>query len=128
MRLVLDASAVIAHLFEEIGGDKVFTAGNEFHISTVNVSEVADYFAREGFDRTTIETALIELPFEVHPLTIDVAIDAAMMRPDSKPFGLSLGDRCCLSLAKRLNCPVVTAEKIWPRAGHYFGIEIILIR
>ena len=40
--------------------------------------------------------------------------------------GLSLGDRACLALGKRLNLPVLTADKVWTSLS--LGITINLIR
>ena len=128
MRLVLDASAILAHLLAEKGGGDSLDVSHELLISSVNLSEVVDYFAREGFARERITKMLEELPIDVIALDEDVAFDAGMMRPDTKEFGLSLGDRCCLALAKKLACPAVTAEQIWPTAGAKLGVEIQLIR
>jgi PIN domain nuclease of toxin-antitoxin system len=44
----------------------------------------------------------------------------------TKAHGLSLADRACLALAKRLDLPVVTADRDW--AGLDLGITVQLIR
>jgi PIN domain nuclease of toxin-antitoxin system len=44
----------------------------------------------------------------------------------TRSAGLSVGDRACLGLAKELDLPVVTADRMW--ASLDLGIEIELIR
>jgi len=44
----------------------------------------------------------------------------------TKPFGLSLGDRACLALATHLDLPVLTADKIWAQLD--IGVPVRLIR
>ncbi|MCP4421465.1 MAG: type II toxin-antitoxin system VapC family toxin, partial [Chloroflexi bacterium] len=46
--------------------------------------------------------------------------------PLTKPFGLSIADRACLSLAMVRKIPVFTADRIWQQVG--LEIEINLIR
>ena len=53
--------------------------------------------------------------------SIDIELRALI-----KSAGLSLGDRACLALGKRLNLPVLTADKIWTSLS--IGIAITLIR
>ena len=42
--------------------------------------------------------------------------------------GLSLGDRFCLALAKRLDCPALTADRAWLPVADDAGVRIELIR
>jgi ribonuclease VapC len=51
-----------------------------------------------------------------------------MMRPASQAFGLSLGDRMCLALARRTGGPALTADRAWKDFGAMIGVEIELIR
>jgi ribonuclease VapC len=46
--------------------------------------------------------------------------------PLTKTHGLSLADRACLALAKRLDIPIVTADRDW--ADLNLGITLQLIR
>ncbi len=52
---------------------------------------------------------------EVVDFTEDLAWDAARLRPLTKQYGLSLGDRACLALAIKLNVPALTADKEWSK-------------
>lgn len=35
------------------------------------------------------------------------------LRRATKPYGLSLGDRCCLATALVQNSPALTADRVW---------------
>jgi PIN domain nuclease of toxin-antitoxin system len=49
-----------------------------------------------------------------------------LLRPLTKASGLSLADRACLALAKRLDIPALTADRDW--ADLNLGIAVQLIR
>jgi PIN domain nuclease of toxin-antitoxin system len=50
------------------------------------------------------------------------------MVAQTRPLGLSLGDRACLALARRERLPALTADRIWLQAGTLIGVEVRLIR
>lgn len=60
------------------------------------------------------------------PVTHEDGVVAADLMAITRPFGLSLGDRCCLATALRLSLPVLTADRAW--ANLSIGIDITLIR
>lgn len=62
----------------------------------------------------------------LEPLTDADCIEIALLRPLTKARGLSLADRACLALARRLNVPVVTADREW--ADLNLGVIVQLIR
>jgi PIN domain nuclease of toxin-antitoxin system len=41
---------------------------------------------------------------------------------------LSLGDRFCLALAKRLSAPAYTADKTWKDIASDVGAKVVVIR
>ncbi|MCW6035912.1 hypothetical protein K4A83_06450 [Spirulina subsalsa FACHB-351] len=49
-----------------------------------------------------------------------------MLRPLTKPLGLSLGDRACLALGLLLHQPVITADRQWNQLD--LDLEIRVIR
>ncbi len=113
MTAVLDASAVLALLFGEPGAETVvehIAAGAA--ISTVNLAEVATVLVRNGRDPSTVLQPL-RAQVEVLPYTDADAITTAELYPLVSTRGLSLGDRACLALARRLAVPAVTAEHLW---------------
>lgn len=113
---VLDASAVLAILNSERGEKKVIPLLAESVINAVNLSEVAAKLLEAGMDEASAQIAVSVLGIgEVADFTEGLAWDAARLRPLTKQYGLSLGDRACLALAIKLKVPAVTADKEWSK-------------
>lgn len=127
-RFVLDASALLAMMLEEPGGNRVADVITEAAISAVNLSETADYYARQGMPRDMLTAMLADLPVAVVPADVDQAIDAAMLRPLTQKAGLSLGDRYCLALARQRGCEALTTDRAWPKIAKDVGVRVSLIR
>ncbi len=125
---VLDASAILALLLSEPGADRVKAALDGSVMSTVNVAEVVSHYAKLGAARQDIEALLRPLPIRLVPLDTALSYDAGMLRPITLEGGLSLGDRCCLALARREGLPALTAERRWPLIAGAAGVTIELIR
>jgi ribonuclease VapC len=126
--VVLDASAVLAYLNEEPGADRVaplLEQGGAV-ISSVNWAETAGRLLALGLPEATAREILRSLELRVLPLDQETAWLAATLLPPTRPFGLSLGDRCCLALGLRLGLPVMTADRVWEQAG--VGVEVRVIR
>jgi len=113
MTVVLDASAVLALLLGEAGATKVAGVLAGSQMSAVNYAEVFTHYAKLGSRTADIEEVVDALPIEIIPLDADLARAAGMLRPLTIEAGLSLGDRCCLALAKRSGLPAWTADKQW---------------
>jgi ribonuclease VapC len=132
LTLVLDASALLAYLREEPGADVVAEAiAGGVVISTVNLAEVFSRSADRGADPVKLaakltQSGLLDGAITVEPFTAADAIDVARLRPLTRDAGLSLGDRACLALARRLGAPVLTADTAWQGAAH--GAELRPIR
>ena len=126
--VVFDASAVLALLLGEPGADRVKAALDGSIMSTVNMAEVVSYYAKLGAARQDIEALLHPLPIRLVPLDTALSTDAGMLRPVTLEGGLSLGDRCCLALAKREGLSALTAERRWPLIAETAGVVVELIR
>ncbi len=115
----LDASALLALLQNERGAEVVEDAiADGATISTVNLAEALSMMAREGADPATAlatmtERGVIGGAITVEPFTLADAVEAARLRPLTAKAGLSLGDRSCLALARRLGTPALTADQRW---------------
>jgi ribonuclease VapC len=129
---VLDASALLAHLRDEPGADVVAEAiASGAVISAVHLAEVFSRVADRGGDPAKLaaeltQSGLLDGAITIEPFTVADAIDAARLRPLTRDAGLSLGDRACLALARRLDAPALTADSEWQGAAH--GVEVQPIR
>lgn len=127
-RIVLDASALTALLSREPGWEQVDEALAEAVISTVNLAEVAGIFARRGAEEADIREMLANVTIERMPFDDELALDAGMLEPLTRVAGLSLGDRACIALARRLRAPVMTADRAWSAVADVVGVTVRHIR
>lgn len=125
---VLDASALLAALLDEPGAERVLKNFDEAVISTVNLAEVAGKLTKKGKPTTEVRRVLDDLRMVTVPPDHDMAMDAGLMREITEPLGLSLADRFCLALARRLAAPVTTADRVWARIADLVGVQVHLIR
>jgi PIN domain nuclease of toxin-antitoxin system len=109
--VILDASAVLAFLLREPGGDVVLEALLAgAGMTTVNFAEVATRYVLRGA-RAEAEALRQELPVTLIPVDEDLAVRSALMADVTRSAGLSPGDRVCLALAQRTGQPALTADK-----------------
>jgi PIN domain nuclease of toxin-antitoxin system len=123
---VVDASALLALLHSEPGAEIVEEALEDAAISTVNWSEVCQRWIAHEVDVSNLRTDTEALGLEILPFTASDAEQAAELWSTTRHLGLSLGDRACLGLARRLGRPALTADRAWLDAD--FGVEVRMIR
>ena len=129
MSTVLDSSALLALLLGEPGRDLVIAAiASDAAISSVNLAEVMTRLVRDGVTPATAGDTLRGLPVSVHVFDDALALETGALFAMIRPFGLSLGDRACLALARRQSTPVLTADRAWGGAGPLVGVTVKLIR
>jgi PIN domain nuclease of toxin-antitoxin system len=122
----------MAVLHDEDGAEMVVEAIAEgAAISVANWAEVLTKLAERGRDpdRAASETRKAEgsrRALMIEPMTAADCIAIARLRLITKAQGLSLADRACLALAKRLGVPALTADREWAKAD--VDAEIQLIR
>ncbi len=125
---VLDASALLALLLDEPGASRVMAVLDAAAVSTVNLAEVVGQYARRGIPESEIR-ALLELSsIRIIPFDQVLAFAAGSLLPNTRPAGLSLGDRACLALAVRLSAKALTADRAWLRVAAAVGVEVEVIR
>lgn len=124
--VILDASAILAFLHGEPGGDAVAQHVPGASMSAVNVSEVVATLAAHGFSETEVRTTIGRLGLDVLPFDLDDAIATGMLRPETKALGLSMADRACLAAARTRGWPAITADRVW--AGLDIGVDVKLVR
>ena len=125
---VLDASAILALLLGEPGGDKVKAVLADSAVTTVNLSEVVAHFSRNGVAEADVRRVIGPLPFERVLFDEELAYQAGALQPLTRSAGLSLGDRACLALAKRLGVPAITSDRAWSSIASAVGLTIEVIR
>lgn len=128
MTAILDSSALLAVAMDEPGGDMVAAALEDAAISTANLAEFVEVIERRGLNWADVSDVVTISSVAIAPLDIDDAVVAGQMAKTTRVAGLSLGDRCCLALAKRKDAEVLTADRAWEQFAKPLGIKIRLIR
>ncbi|MDA8193197.1 MAG: type II toxin-antitoxin system VapC family toxin [Thermaerobacter sp.] len=124
--IIVDASAVLAYLQQEQGHDLVETAlMDRAVISAVNLAEVVAKLTDGGMPVAVVEEVLDDLAMIVIPLDVSVAMTTGFFIAQTKPYGLSLGDRACLALATFRKSPVLTADRRWLALSLPLDIRLI---
>lgn len=114
--IILDASALIALIEEEKGCEVIEELLPYAIMSSVNIAEVARFFVlQSGLVIDKVQEVIDHLVPNTIPFDNKYAYITADMVPQTKSFGLSLGDRACLALAITTGYPVYTADKIWEK-------------
>lgn len=126
MGCVLDASAMLALLRSEPGGEAVEDVLDRAAMSAVNWSEICQRWLAHDVDVVDLRADIEALGVQIVPFTADDAEQTAALWVSTRRLGLSLGDRACLGLARRLELPAVTADRAWLDAD--VGVEIRPIR
>jgi PIN domain nuclease of toxin-antitoxin system len=125
MRAVLDASALLAYLQNELGSDAVEAMLTESIISSVNWTEVVQKSIAAGVSVDGMRDDLEAVGLIVSPFTPEEAEIAGRIWQQTRQYGLSLGDRACLSLGIRLNVPVLTADQIWASLNLPITVHVV---
>lgn len=116
MAKVFDSSAVLAFLYDEPGSDKIRQDLPQGIISAVNAAEVLAVLVRNGVPTEDAVRALQKTRLQVQEFSLaSAAKTAALLTPQARKLGLSLGDRACMATAILLQLPAVTAERVWGR-------------
>jgi len=125
-RVVLDASALLAILNQEPGSEiltpEILSAAV---ISTVNLAEVHGKLVDRGLSAEDAWEAALSPIREAVPFTMEHARLAGDLAAQTRPHGLSLGDRACLALGVALKVPVYTADKSWKKVKVDARIHVI---
>lgn len=110
---VLDASALLAMLHAEAGGEAVQGFVQTAVMSSVNWSEVAQKSLERQIEVNGLRLDLEALGLKILPFSVNQAERAAFFRAPTRHLGLSLGDRACLALAAELRLPAITTDRTW---------------
>ena len=126
--IVLDASALLAMLKGERGAAKVASAIAGARISAVSYAEVISHFVHAGMPEREVDAMLGPLPMSIVPFDKALAQLAGRLRVVTSEAGLSLGDRCCLALARRDGLPAWTSDISWKTIAEAAQVKVVAIR
>ena len=126
-RIVLDASAILALINGEPGQEMLTSEVLSNSVcGAVNLAEVQGKLVSRGWSSDEAwedATSPVQevLAFDSHQARI-----AGDLTVQTRPLGLSLGDRACIALALALKAPVYTAEKTWKKLK--LPVPVLVIR
>ena len=126
MTVVVDASAILALLWSEPGSEVVADVIGDALVSSVNLAEVCSKLADRGIGSDAFRELLTDLPIRIAVFDEGQAYIVGELRDQTRPLGLSIGDRACLGLAILESAGVVTADKAWRNLD--LGIRMTFIR
>lgn len=125
--IILDASAMLALLFDEPGAEVVRQHLEEGQavIGSVNLAEVTARLLDRGLSEAEADDACQACRLGVLPFTHEQALLSGKLRPSTRSLGLSLGDRCCLALAlTHPGATVATSDRAW-KSLQRFDVRLI---
>lgn len=111
MSVVLDASALLAWVFDQPGGDEVRTQIEGALMAAPNWSEVLQKAQQLGLDADEVGDTTLAFGLSVVGVDREDASSAARLWTRGRP--LSLADRFCLAVGERLDLPVWTCDRSW---------------
>ena len=111
---LLDASALLAVIFNEPGSEQVAEILDDCRIHALNLAEAMRKLVSLGkpADEVIAQISALELDVVEH-LGMEEVHAIARLAPEARRLGLSLGDCVCLVVAKAEGATAVTAERRW---------------
>lgn len=128
MPVVYDASALLALVLAEPGAERATQSLADGVISSVNLSEVIATLVARGATSSDVSALIMDLPLGVETFTSEDAENAGLLRGPTEALGLSLGDRACIALGRRLDAHILTADRAWEKLSDVMNDSIELIR
>lgn len=110
--VVLDASAVLAVLFDEPGASKIIDLLPGSLLSSVNLAEIHSRLLMDGRSPALAWNRVLSMGFEVVFFSDEHARLAGELIGKTGP-ALSLGERACLALAMERDATVYTTNRAW---------------
>jgi ribonuclease VapC len=125
-RIVLDASAILTVIHQEPGHERLTRQLLADAVgSAVNLAEVHSKLAGSGWTYDEAWEDATSPVQEVVSFDKEHAKIAGDLVTQTRPLGLSLGDRACLALALSLKAPVYTADRTWKSLKLKLRVHVI---
>ena len=112
-KVVLDASALLALIKGETGGEVIENLLGNIVMSSVNISEVASILLDSSMSLEECKEVIEPFVDSIVSFDSELSFVTANLKKLTKHKGLSLGDRACIGLGMFLGLPVYTADKVW---------------
>lgn len=123
--VVLDATAILAVLFNEPGSEKILPLLQNAAVSAVNLAEVYAQLLRRGVKADLAWKNLQHLGLEVCPFDEVHARLASELAEQAQNSNLAFGDRACLALAIQRRATVHTTSAGWKKLDVRVEVEVI---
>jgi PIN domain nuclease of toxin-antitoxin system len=124
--ILADASAILAYLGFEPGGEIVDKHLPEITLTAVNLAEIVTVLTLRGVKEDWITTRVLQVFDNILPFDRELAKLAGTLVHLTQKSGLSLGDRACIAAGIVLDARVLTTDAAWKKLN--VGIEITLLR
>jgi PIN domain nuclease of toxin-antitoxin system len=113
-QFVLDASALLSIVLDELGHERADRILDRSRIHAVNLAEVVGRLVRSGMPAERAVATLRELHLEVEEeFGARQAEFCGALMGTRRDLGLSLGDCVCLTMAAWSGAVAVTADRRW---------------
>jgi ribonuclease VapC len=126
VKVILDASALLALVFDEPGAEAVAVQARMSRILSVNFSEVVQRIIAIDGNPDRAEEAVDLLGIEVVPFDRYLARLTAELRKKTSFMGASFADRACMAFGLASGAPIFSADRDWRKLD--IGLDIKLIR
>jgi PIN domain nuclease of toxin-antitoxin system len=125
---VIDTSVILAILNEELAPkaiDLLLDLLADGALSTVNLAEVHGKLVLQGIDPEKAWIAARGSVDRIFDFDSEQARIAGTLIQNTRPFGLSFGDRACLALGITLGVPVHIADRAWSNLKLNIPVHVI---
>lgn len=131
-KIVVDSSVILALVNSELKDDTLeHLVQHNSIICAVNYAEILSKFVENSKNDNVEEfDKLLRFTYckRIYQTDLELNLIVGMLSSYRKKYNLSLGDRYCIALGKKLKLPVYTADKIWVNLKSEYNIDIRLIR
>jgi PIN domain nuclease of toxin-antitoxin system len=112
---LLDASALLAVILNEPGGDRVEAVLDDSLVLGINVAEAARKLFVKGMSPNDVAEILLALHLDTdeQDFSVQQAICVGAAAAANRKIGLSIGDAACLAMGAWRELKVVTADRTW---------------
>jgi len=111
---LLDASALMALIFNEPGAGRVRDVIDDSQVHAVNLGEVVRKLVALGMPVDEVIVRIEDLKLEMlEELNSKHIQEIARLTVEAKRLGLSLGDCVCLVVAESMGMAALTADRRW---------------